>query len=142
MIKKYAILLFKISPILIVVGFIASNLFTFGIIDHPGKAVYELHCADCHGKDGKGVRQLIPPLVNADIAIEKFDSIPCWIQNGMNGDLMVNGVLYNQPMYPIKLNEVEVANVMNFIAEEFLKTDKKIKSETVKKLTKSCENAL
>ncbi len=140
--KKYAILLLKISPILMVLGFIASNLFTFGVIDHPGKAVYELHCADCHSKDGRGVRQLIPPLVNADVAIAKFDSIPCWIKNGMNGALMVNGVLYNQPMYPIKLNEVEVANVMNYIAKEFLKTEKQIKSETVKQITNSCEVAI
>ncbi len=136
--KKIASLFIKLTPVAVVVGLIAYNLLTFGVIEHPGKTVYISHCADCHGNSGEGVRQLIPPLLNADIAIEKFDSIPCWIKNGMNGELIVNGVTYNQPMYPIKLNDVQTANVMSYIAKEFLKTDKQIKSEQVRELQKQC----
>ena len=136
--KKVVSFLLKISPVLLIIGIFAYNLFTFGVIENPGKSVYDRHCADCHGKDGEGVRLLIPPLKNADVALQQFDSIPCWIMNGMNGPLTVNGKQYDQPMYPIVLNDIETANVINYIAKEFLNTEKRVKSAQIKDLLKDC----
>lgn len=129
----------KFSPLILLIGLFVYSFFNYGVLDHPGKLVYEEKCADCHGKKGEGIKQLIPPLLNADFAIANFDSIPCWIKNGMNQKIIVNEKEYEQIMYPIKLNEVETANVVNYIATEFLKVEKNISSTKALELLKNCE---
>ena len=32
----------------------------------PAQQSYESHCASCHGVEGEGLKDLIPPLANAD----------------------------------------------------------------------------
>lgn len=120
-------------------GLAVYSFLNYGILDNPGKVLYKNYCADCHGDRGEGIRQLIPPLKNADMAMANYDSIACWIRNGMTGTIMVNGKEYNQIMYPIKLNEVETANIINYIAEEFLNLDKRISSNDVAKQLRDCK---
>jgi mono/diheme cytochrome c family protein len=115
------------------------NVVNFGLSEHPGKAIYKKECANCHGDTGNGIRTLIPPLLDADYAITHFDSIPCWIKNGMSHEILVNGIVYEQSMYPIKLSEVEIANVMNYISKEFLKNGKTTTSTKVVELLKMCK---
>jgi mono/diheme cytochrome c family protein len=131
-------LLLKFSPLFFLIGAFVYSFINYGVLDNPGKLLYEKNCADCHGKAGEGIKQLIPPLLNADLAIAKFDSIPCWIRNGMSHKILVNGREYEQLMYPIKLNEVETANIMNYIASEFLKSEKRISSSKASELLKNC----
>jgi protein SCO1/2 len=52
---------------------------------------------------------------------ENFDKLPCMIRNGMNDTIIVNGKMYYQPMYPINLNDVEIANLMNFMQDTFMR---------------------
>lgn len=115
------------------------NFFTHGQIQHPGKTTYTNKCAQCHGDNGEGIKSLTPPLANADFAVKNFDSIPCWIKNGMNHAIKVNGVDYDQPMYPNEIDEIETANVINFMSNEFFKNDSAISSIWVKQKWKSCE---
>lgn len=136
--KSKLLLLLKFSPLIFLIGAFVYSFFNYGVLDNPGKLLYEKNCADCHGKAGEGIKQLIPPLLNADFAIANFDSIPCWIRNGMNHKILVNGKEYEQLMYPIKLNEVETANIMNYIASEFLKSEKNISSSKASELLKNC----
>ena len=81
-----------------------------------GRTVYKLHCALCHGKDGEGLGRNFPPVANADyiseITDEKLYSI---IKNGMNGEIVVNGIKYNGVMPPINLNDEETKNVIEYI---------------------------
>ena len=34
--------------------------------ERSGQALYEQHCGNCHGLDGRGLGTLIPPLAGAD----------------------------------------------------------------------------
>lgn len=136
--KSKLLLLLKFSPLIFLIGAFVYSFFSYGVLDHPGKLLYEKNCADCHGKAGEGIKQLIPPLLNADYAYANFDSIPCWIRNGMSHKILVNGREYEQLMYPIKLNEVETANIMNYIASEFLKSEKSVSSSKASELLKNC----
>ncbi len=129
-----------LAPFAIVVisAIFVWNVITHGNVVHPGKPLYAKHCESCHSADGSGIKSLVPPLVNSDLAIGSFDSIPCWIKNGMNRPIVVNGVTFDQPMYPIELTDIQTANVMNYISEEFLKTDKKVNSKWVKQQWANC----
>ena len=115
------------------------NVITHGSIEHPGKSSYKDKCSGCHGEAGEGIRTLIPPLVSSDFALHNFDSIPCWLQNGINRPIIVNGVHYNQPMYGVDVDEIQIANLMNYIGSVLLKSDKpEISSIQIKEKLKTC----
>ncbi|MBX2902912.1 MAG: cytochrome c [Chitinophagales bacterium] len=128
----------KFSPLIFLAGAFAYSFFNYGVLDNPGKLLYKKHCADCHGIAGEGIKQLIPPLKNADMAMEHFDSIACWIRNGMNGAIVVNGKEYDQMMYPIKLNEVETANILNYMAKEFFNSTRHVSAAEMATQLKQC----
>ncbi|MFN8286154.1 MAG: cytochrome c [Chitinophagales bacterium] len=125
--------------IVLIIAVFVANIITHGSIQHPGKSVYESKCAMCHGKDGEGIKVLVPPLMEADFALQNFDSIPCWLQNGITRQITVNGTPYEQNMYGIELDEVQMANVINYISRDLLKSDRRINSEWVKTQLKQCK---
>ena len=115
------------------------NVIVHGTIQHPGKSTYQSRCAQCHGDNGEGIKALTPPLLKADLPVQQFDSLPCWIKFGMNHPIKVNGVEYDQPMYPNEVDEIQTANVINFICQEFLKYDTTVNSIWVKEHWKACQ---
>lgn len=115
------------------------NLISHGSIQHPGKTSYKNLCAQCHGDNGEGIKELTPPLLQSDFAKQHFDSIPCWLKHGMSHPIVVNGVQYDQPMYPIEVNEIQTANIINYISKEFLKYDTTVNSIWVQQQWKNCE---
>jgi mono/diheme cytochrome c family protein len=123
--------------VVIIIIFIV-NVITHGSIQHPGKTSYQSQCADCHGDKGEGIRALVPPLASSDFASKHFDSIPCWIKNGMNHPITVNGTAYDQPMYPLEMDEIQIANVMNYISKEMLGSDKTVNASEVRRRLKEC----
>lgn len=131
--------LIPIAVVLILIGVFIGNILTHGSIEHPGLTVYKNECAQCHGSSGEGIRDLIPPLADGDFAKQNFDSIPCWLKNGLNRPIIVNGKGYDQPMYPSTLNDIQIANVTNYINEEYLHTDKKVNSAWVRDKLKTCK---
>jgi mono/diheme cytochrome c family protein len=115
------------------------NVLTHGSIQHPGKSSYQTKCADCHGENGEGIKTLVPPLMSSDFAKQNFDSLPCWLKNGMNKSITVNGIKYDQPMYGLEMDAIQIANVMNYLSKEMLGADKEINSLQVKKRLKECK---
>lgn len=136
--KRYIKYLAPFFIVVIAVVFV-WNVLTHGSIPHPGKTTYMDKCAQCHGDNGEGIKALTPPLMNADFPKNNFDSIPCWIKFGMNHPITVNGIAYDQPMYPNEIDEIQTANVINFISTEFLKYDTAVNSIWVKKRWESCQ---
>jgi mono/diheme cytochrome c family protein len=125
-------------PVLLIAVFIL-NFITHGKIPHPGKAEYMDSCAQCHGDDGEGIQTLVPPLEQSNLSEINIDSIPCWIKFGINHPVLVNGVSYDQPMYPIQLTDIQIANVLNYINSQFLHTDKTVSSKWVKERLENCQ---
>ena len=56
----------------------------------------------------------------------------------MNHSITVNGVLYDQPMYGLEMDEIQIANVMNYLDKEMLNGGKEINSRQVKEMLKGC----
>ncbi len=81
-----------------------------------GRKLYELHCQNCHQKDGNALMALIPPLAGSDYLIEHQEDLPCNIRHGMKHPIIVNGMPYEGEMPANKiLTETQIANVINYI---------------------------
>lgn len=81
-----------------------------------GKNLYDTYCANCHQQDGTGLGKLIPPLNNSDYLTENMGRTARIIKYGQEGEIIVNGISYNQPMPANpKLTNLEIARIMTYI---------------------------
>ncbi|MEM7101945.1 MAG: cytochrome c [Bacteroidota bacterium] len=85
-----------------------------------GKNLYETNCQNCHQADGQALAGLIPPLAGSDYLVKNKDQLACIIRHGLEGEILVNGVTYNQPMPANNLlTEIQIANIINYINNEW-----------------------
>lgn len=81
-----------------------------------GRQLYIANCSNCHQKDGTGLGKLIPPLAGADYLSEDVERTVCIIKNGIEGEITVNGQVYNQPMPANpKLTPLEIAEITTYL---------------------------
>ncbi|HLT07554.1 MAG TPA: cytochrome c [Cyclobacteriaceae bacterium] len=81
-----------------------------------GKRIYDKLCANCHQVDGSGLGRLIPPLINSDFMQEDIGRTIRLIKYGIEGEIIVNGIEYNQPMPPNpQLTSMEIAQIVTYI---------------------------
>lgn len=79
-----------------------------------GQMLYVDFCVRCHLPDGTGQTGLIPPLANADF-LQDIQVTVQSIKYGIHGPITVNGVIYNNTMAPMGLENDEIADVTNYI---------------------------
>lgn len=81
-----------------------------------GKEIYDQLCANCHQTDGTGLGRLIPPLADSDYMKADIGRTIRLIKYGIEGEMTVNGIVYNQPMPPNpRLTPVEIAQIATYI---------------------------
>lgn len=80
-----------------------------------GKDIYTDFCITCHLENGEGVQNTFPPLAQSDYLINDREGSIKGVKYGRMGELVVNGVTYNNTMMPLGLEDEEVADVMNYI---------------------------
>ncbi len=123
-------------------GFV-SGFSGFGCQSQPykkGEALYKAHCANCHMPDGTGLEGNIPPLAKSDFFSKKPVSAACIIRNGLQDTIWVNGRVYFQPMAPIpQLNELEIANIINYVGNSWGNKTRYISLGQVKKELEQCD---
>jgi mono/diheme cytochrome c family protein len=91
-----------------------SNKFTNYF--RQGEQLYAQHCSNCHQADGSGLGRLYPPLKQSDYMNNNFEQVLCLMRNGIQGELTVNGVPYNQPMPGVPtLTDLEIAEIATYI---------------------------
>jgi len=84
-----------------------------------GKEIYELNCANCHQKDGKGLQNLYPPIAGSNYLKNK-EKVIYIIKNGLAGEILVNGKKFNQPMPAnYQLTNLDIAEVVTYIYNEW-----------------------
>ena len=104
-----------------------------------GKRLYSLHCANCHQADGAGLARLYPPLKNSDYLISNRRESICGMRHGQKGEIIVNGVSFNQEMPGIiNLTDLEIAEIATYVYTEFADTVQIITLNEVRTIIDSC----
>lgn len=107
-----------------------------------GELLYNKFCGNCHGDDGTGLQQLIPPLAGADFLHLRRDELPCIIKYGLSDTIVVNGVQYSQNMPGVpKLSEFEIQNIINYINNAWGHEYGFTKYREVQQALKTCQNS-
>lgn len=81
-----------------------------------GQELYLYYCSSCHLESGQGLKSLYPALAQSDYLEKYNESVPCIIRKGLEGEIIVNGKDYNNPMPAMpKISAFEITNIINFI---------------------------
>lgn len=105
-----------------------------------GRQLYILHCSNCHQISGEGVGKLFPPIKSSDFIEHNFEQVICLMQNGISGELTVNGVSYNQPMPGVsELTALEVAEIATYIYNSWGHERGYIDVKSVNTVLQSCQ---
>lgn len=79
-----------------------------------GEKLYAVHCVNCHGEQGEGLAQLIPPIQGTGASSDA--DLICAIRYGKKGKLEVGGIVYDGVMPAnFELDEGEIRDLANFV---------------------------
>ncbi|OQP60386.1 hypothetical protein A3860_33960 [Niastella vici] len=81
-----------------------------------GQEVFNATCIVCHKENGQGQPGVYPPLANSDFLLKDSKRAIGIVLNGLNGEITVNGKIYNLDMPAQKqLTDQQVTDVLNFV---------------------------
>jgi mono/diheme cytochrome c family protein len=85
--------------------------------DSPGAHTYVTRCASCHGVDGKGQSEWMPPLAGATSALAKENASAINITLNGSQRIVAAGVpdAYRMPAFREQLSDQEIADVLTFV---------------------------
>jgi mono/diheme cytochrome c family protein len=88
-----------------------------------GRKLYTQHCSNCHQDDGTGLARLYPPLKDSDYMLNNKADVLCGMRYGQKGEIMVNGVLFNQEMPANSaLTDLDIAEIATYVYNAFTDT--------------------
>jgi mono/diheme cytochrome c family protein len=93
---------------ILTIGMVSTNLFQKKSKEESraaGKEIYQDFCVQCHMTSGMGVSGVFPPLKDSDY--------------GLKGEIQVNDETYDGVMVSQGLEDDEIADVMNYILNEW-----------------------
>ena len=90
-----------------------------------GSEIYSDFCVTCHLQEGEGVANTFPPLAQSDYLAKNREASIRGVKYGQQGEIIVNGVTYNNAMAPLGLEDEEVVDVMNFVMNSWGNTSDK-----------------
>lgn len=84
-----------------------------------GHQIFNTICAACHQPTGRGVPNMFPPLAGSDfLNADKNRAIKIVI-NGRQGEIVVNGLRFNNTMPKFPLTDQDIANVLTYVYNSF-----------------------
>jgi mono/diheme cytochrome c family protein len=88
-----------------------------GDLSAPGAGLYLNQCSSCHGRDGQGYEDLLPPLAGNSAALGHDPSSLINIVLNGAGRIVVNGVPDSYRMTPFRvlLSDQEIADIASFV---------------------------
>ncbi len=106
-----------------------------------GMQLYNLHCANCHQTDGKGLVDLYPPLAGADyLTATNKARVVCAIRYGQADSLVVNGKRYPQPMPGnTQLQALDIAEITTYIYNQWGGEKTLTETDSVRVILEGCE---
>ena len=103
-----------------------------------GHKIYNQYCLACHQSNGMGASGRFPPLKATDWVTGDKKRLVHLILNGMEGEIEVNGEIYNglMPQHSF-LNDDQIANVLTYIRTNFGNNASSLSAKEVKIFRKS-----
>ena len=99
-----------------------------------GKELFLGYCITCHMDQGQGIEGVFPPLAGSDyLMADKKRSIRI-VKFGLEGEITVNGVVYNNIMTPMGLDDQEIVDVLNFVRNNWGNEGEVVKVKEVAKV--------
>ncbi len=96
-----------------------------------GKRLFTI-CAACHQPTGRGLPNMFPPLAGSDfLNADKTRAIKL-VLHGRQGEVVVNGMKYNNNMPSFPLSDQDVANVLTYVYNSFGNSGLEVTPEEVK----------
>ncbi len=102
-----------------------------------GLAIFESNCSTCHGKDGKGIEKLAPPLYQSPYLEDRDSALVMIALYGLQGPIEVGGKRYEFAGVMPGLSEnteysdQEIAAVLSFIKNAFSMKPRSVSSRLV-----------
>lgn len=104
-----------------------------------GALVYLQHCQNCHGANGEGLSALIPPVSDSAYLKKNLAALPCYIKNGLKGQIIIKGKTFEDAMPANDLSPVEIAQVLTYIGNTFGNKLSTIDEQSVQKNLAGCK---
>lgn len=102
-----------------------------------GKEIYSSYCISCHMNAGEGIPGAFPPLAQSDYLMEDKERSIHIVMYGLEGEIVVNGVTYNNVMTPLGLSDEEITHVLNFVRNSWGNEGEAVTFEEVKAVRES-----
>ncbi len=99
-----------------------------------GAVLYSQYCVSCHKEDGKGLKDIFPPLQGAERVSGNKDTLINVLLNGSNSTVRVSGGSYTQQMPAFNfLKDAELAALLTHIRSSWGNKASSINAEEVTK---------
>ncbi len=85
-----------------------------------GSILYNTYCASCHQRNGQGDNNRFPPLTDSEWVTGDENRLINIVLNGMQGEIKVNGITYNDLMPNHQhLEDLAIASIVTYIRNRF-----------------------
>ena len=101
-----------------------------------GKEIFISSCVSCHGVNGEGIEGVFPPIAKSDYLMADTKRSIQQILYGLEGEIKVNGVIYNNMMPGFQFSDEETSDVLNYIRNSFGNKGKPVLPAEVKEARK------
>ncbi len=99
-----------------------------------GRRLFTSICAACHQPTGRGLPNVFPPLAGSDFLNADKNRAIQTVIFGRQGEVVVNGLKFNNSMPSFPLNDQDIANVLTFVYNSFGNSGLEVTPEEVKAL--------
>ncbi|WP_448698609.1 c-type cytochrome [Mucilaginibacter sp. AW1-3] len=105
-----------------------------------GSTIYSSKCQNCHGTNGEGLSNLIPPFTDSAYLRKNLDNLPCFVRNGLKDTITVAAKKFSGIM-PAQgsLSPIEIAEVLTYVGNSFGNKMGLIDAQTVEKGLSNCK---
>jgi mono/diheme cytochrome c family protein len=97
-----------------------------------GKRLFTTVCAACHQPSGQGIPNRFPPLAGSDFLNSDKDRAIQVVLKGLQGEVVVNGLKFNNSMPMFPLSDGEIAAALTYVYNSFGNSGKDVTPEEVK----------
>jgi mono/diheme cytochrome c family protein len=99
-----------------------------------GRRLFTSICSACHQPTGQGLPNVFPPLAGSDFLNADKNRAIKTVINGRQGEIVVNGLKFNNSMPKFPLSDEDIAAALTFVYNSFGNSGLEVTADEVKVL--------